>query len=135
MQTVVVAKAAVVHNGKILLIKRSETDERRPLEWDIPGGWVDEGEDVATAVVREIAEETGLVLPQSTTSLVYTHSAIVKDKNVNWIFFVVKSESESVVLSDEHVEFGWFTVQEALQAIDYDVQNNFIAHLAEAELL
>lgn len=135
MQTVVVAKAAVVHDGKILLIKRSETDERRPLEWDIPGGWVDAGEDVSTAVIREIAEETGLILPQSAANIVYTHTAIVKDINVNWVFFVVKSESESVVLSSEHVEFGWFTMQEALQAINYDVQHDFIAHLVDAELL
>ena len=51
---------AVVHDGRgrILLVLRSRAPARGT--WSLPGGRVEPGEDDATAVVREVAEETGL---------------------------------------------------------------------------
>jgi 8-oxo-dGTP diphosphatase len=48
----------VVHDGKVLLIRRGKP----PLlgRWMIPGGSVELGETLAEAVVREMEEETGL---------------------------------------------------------------------------
>ncbi len=54
-----VAVGAVVwKNGKVLLIKRG----RAPYlgSWSLPGGRQEAGETVSQAVVREIAEETGI---------------------------------------------------------------------------
>jgi len=52
----------VVHDarGRLLVVRRG----RPPYadHWSIPGGRVEPGEDDATAVVRELAEETGLVV-------------------------------------------------------------------------
>jgi 8-oxo-dGTP diphosphatase len=51
---------AIVHDagGRLLLIRRG----RPPAEglWSLPGGRVEPGESDAEAVVRELAEETGL---------------------------------------------------------------------------
>jgi ADP-ribose pyrophosphatase YjhB (NUDIX family) len=50
--------AAIVRDGKLLLVKR-----KRPPEagcWNLPGGKVDFGERVEDATVREIAEEVGV---------------------------------------------------------------------------
>ena len=41
--------------GRVLLVRRA--DDGR---WAMPGGWVDPGETPEQAVVREVAEETGL---------------------------------------------------------------------------
>lgn len=43
--------------GEVLLVKNSY--RRR---WSLPGGWVDPGESFEDAVVREVAEETGVIL-------------------------------------------------------------------------
>jgi 8-oxo-dGTP diphosphatase len=50
--------AVVVDDGRLLLIRRG----RGPAEgsWSVPGGRVEAGETVGEAVVRELAEETGL---------------------------------------------------------------------------
>ena len=55
--------AVVVHDGRVLLIRRG----KEPLKgrWLIPGGTVELGETLEEAVVREVQEETGLrVLPR-----------------------------------------------------------------------
>ncbi len=58
----VVAVTAIVYDdaGRVLLIERG-----RPPGvglWSVPGGRLELGEPIAAAVVREVAEETGLII-------------------------------------------------------------------------
>jgi 8-oxo-dGTP diphosphatase len=52
--------AVVVKEGRVLLIRRGH----EPLKghWSLPGGLVELGESLASAVVREVREETGLTV-------------------------------------------------------------------------
>jgi 8-oxo-dGTP diphosphatase len=52
----------VCHNpdGRLLLVQRANEPGRG--RWSLPGGRVEPGEDDATALVREMLEETGLVV-------------------------------------------------------------------------
>lgn len=52
--------AVVIKENKILLIKRSKSP--RKGEWSLPGGAIELGETVADAVIREIKEETGILV-------------------------------------------------------------------------
>lgn len=52
--------AVVVHDGALLLIERGRG--MAVGSWSIPGGRVESGESVTEAVVREVAEETGLAV-------------------------------------------------------------------------
>jgi 8-oxo-dGTP diphosphatase len=53
---------AVVHDehGRLLVIRRGHAPSRGL--WSVPGGRVEAGETEAAAVVREVAEETGLTV-------------------------------------------------------------------------
>jgi ADP-ribose pyrophosphatase YjhB (NUDIX family) len=52
--------AILVHEGRLLLIRRGS--EPMKGRWSIPGGLVELGEELTTAVRRECLEETGLTV-------------------------------------------------------------------------
>jgi 8-oxo-dGTP diphosphatase len=67
----VVSGAIVEQDGRILLTRRS-IDPGRGL-WTFPGGFVDFGESVTDAAVRETFEETGLKVDLTGLLNVYTY--------------------------------------------------------------
>ena len=52
--------AVVVNSGKLLMVKRGRNPGRGL--WSVPGGRVEKGEYLNAAAVREVREETGLVV-------------------------------------------------------------------------
>jgi 8-oxo-dGTP diphosphatase len=61
--------AVLIHQGKVLLIRRS----KEPLRgrWVVPGGTVELGETLEEALVREVKEETGLTVRPLEVVLVF----------------------------------------------------------------
>ena len=55
--------------GWVLLQERDEHPARDPELWGLVGGHVEDGEDFEPAAYRELAEETGIVLPPGALSL------------------------------------------------------------------
>jgi ADP-ribose pyrophosphatase len=53
------ACVAIVQENRILLIPHFRTD-KGPVQWSIPGGRVEFGENIRDAAARELREETGL---------------------------------------------------------------------------
>ena len=55
-------------DGTILLLRRSLDSKHFKHKWDLAGGTVDPGESFDVALVREVAEETGLFLEARCTA-------------------------------------------------------------------
>lgn len=132
----VVAKVLPVNSkGDVLVLRRSKTDTRRPLELDLAGGWVDEGEDFIEAAIRETQEEAGIRLSKQDLRLVYTHTATRDNENTSWLFFIAKTDQTEVKLSPEHDQAKWVSLDQAIETNDYKIQRDFLVYVRDNDLL
>jgi 8-oxo-dGTP diphosphatase len=134
--TKVVAKVIIFDkDDNILIIRRSESDERRPLEWDVPGGMVEPEESYIDGAVRETKEEVGFDIDTNDLPLVYTTCDMTEYGNVVWIYYSARVNSLEPTLSHEHDKYQWVTVGEALSLITYGRQNKAIDYITSNKLL
>ncbi|MGB7433030.1 MAG: NUDIX domain-containing protein [Ahrensia sp.] len=110
--------AIVQRDDKILLAQRGNPPDL--ARWAFPGGRVEPGETTRNAVLRELAEETGLagqveavfdvydfVAPASDTSLPHHFTLIV--------YHVSVTSFDAMAAASDAAALGWFTRQQALQ--------------------
>jgi len=91
--------------------------------WDIPGGWVDHGEDIHSSLQREIMEEMWIKIKNISHQPVYTFlgesSWIASPKRpLCIVIFEVVLENFNFIPSDEFQDFKFFDLQEALDKIE-----------------
>ena len=98
----------IIHkDGKILLIKRKNP----PFGWALPGGFVDEGETVEQAAIREAKEETGLDVQLET--LLYVYSDPRRDKRQHTLSIVFTASSNGTpVAADDATDLGYYSFKE-----------------------
>lgn len=101
--------AAIVMGGKLLIMKRADHDDVFPSHFEIPGGSVDPGEDVLTAVKRETKEETGLDT-RRVVGFCGTFDYTLNDgRLVRQFNFFLEPETTDVQLDpNEHSMFHWW---------------------------
>lgn len=88
----------ILPDGQIVLIRRRDNGR-----WSLPGGIVDWGEDILTAVRRELAEETGLELVKI-RRLVGVYSAPDRDPRIHSICIVVEAEVQGKMKVQDTLE-------------------------------
>ncbi|MES2225303.1 MAG: NUDIX hydrolase [Patescibacteria group bacterium] len=99
--------------GKILALRRSDTDPSRPLTWDLPGGYLEEGEVLEESARREIREEAGI---QVDDLRIFDAAAGQSQKGEYWvqICYVAHVDMPEIIISWEHDLYEWLTKEEFL---------------------
>ncbi|MCP4611531.1 MAG: NUDIX hydrolase [Planctomycetes bacterium] len=120
---VTVDAAVFTHSGdkiKVLLIKRG--NEPFKGMWAIPGGFVDMDEELEDAVVRELAEETGVTgvhLEQ-----MYTFGTVGRDprgRQITVVYIGVATEEQTKLeAGDDAAEAQWFDIEELPEDLAFD---------------
>lgn len=112
-----VAQKAVIfrEDGKILTIRRSATAPSRPLYWDLVGGELDAEENPLSGILREIKEETGLVVDKVKFVDVVSGFNDIGDYWVT-LCFEAHVRKPKVILSYEHDDFRWVTLDQFLES-------------------
>lgn len=107
--------------GETLILQRAKTNSYKPLKWDIPGGKMQSGEDVETALKREVFEETGLKIISAGKPLsVYVNREQLPAREDVQIVFecIIENTDESVQIHlSEHCGYKWIT-PEQLSSVD-----------------
>ena len=110
-------------NGKIFIAKRQMVGDMGG-RWEFPGGKIEEGEDLETAVIREMQEEFGVTVSvgQKITSGTFTHRNKPCTLDVLSIHFPHDGMNERFTLT-EHTDYRWADLSEipALNFVDSDL--------------
>lgn len=110
----IVAKALLIDaNQNILVLRRSGTHPHFAYHLDFPGGEVEPGEAEIDAVVREIWEESGIVLPDSRLEL--AHQTMSPGGSLYLMFTgALEDARPNVVVSWEHDQHEWLPREQLL---------------------
>ena len=106
-------RGIVIREGKLLLSYETATDQ-----WMLPGGGLEEGETEEACCVREVAEETGVLIHPS-QCLLEIDEYYEEWKYVNRYFSGTVMGSERIQLTQREKEVGmeprWLPVEEIMK--------------------
>lgn len=101
-----VVAAVIWQDDKFLICQRPAHKKQNPLQWEFPGGKVEQGETKERALVREIQEELNTII--SVKGIVGEAVHAYPDFSVHLTFFncaIVSGTPEKL----EHNDFAWIT--------------------------
>lgn len=114
------AAGLVYKDGKVLLIRSARRG------WEFPGGVVEQGEAILDGLKREIREESGITAEPKFLAGIYQRLSMKEGygplegmmipPTVNLVFICDYVSGEPSI-SDECLEAGWFTPEEAKEMV------------------
>ena len=103
------------NNGEILLQRRSLTKKKNPGLWSKTGGHVEYGEDVITAIKREVFEEIGLKIDNyEFINLFKNDKEKEKYYAYGYIVFTDLKEDEFILQKEEVDSVKYYTIEEMI---------------------
>jgi 8-oxo-dGTP diphosphatase len=100
-----VVAGLLVQGGMVLLCHRSAARRWYPSVWDLPGGHIEPGEPAADALVRELSEELGILVPTPTAP----PFAQIQGQDFDCrIWLVEQWGGTPSITSEEHDDMRWF---------------------------
>jgi 8-oxo-dGTP diphosphatase len=103
---------AIVHDGRqVLIVRRADGDPFMPGIEELPSGGVEDGEDLLTALTRELTEEIGWTGPGPLTADPSVVSAFDytsgSGRRARQFTFAVRYDGHDIELSAEHSGYRW----------------------------
>jgi ADP-ribose pyrophosphatase YjhB (NUDIX family) len=112
-------------DGKVLLARRGV--EPRRGYWDLPGGFLDEGEDALAGLEREFLEETGIAVRP--VAWLGTHVEPYDDHFVFGLTWLVHGEGRPRA-DDDVAELAWFGPDEVPAEMAFPHQDEVLRQWA-----
>ena len=109
-----VVVAALVREGRVLLVHRNPNRPTYPGVWDLPGGHIEMGETELAALTREMDEELGVQIAAGSAIHLARLDAGRGGESVHLSAWLVGEwqGTPTNVARDEHDEIRWFRPEE-----------------------
>ncbi len=108
------AKAFIVSDGKLLILKRRPNDAHKPGAWDVPGGRLEPGESPFEGLKREAMEEANLAI-EIIMPLDVHHFIRDDGQKITLMIFLCKLVRGELKLSEEHTEYKWLDLNSSAE--------------------
>ena len=114
------AGALIERDGKVLLIRRAIEPFRDA--WDIPGGFLQPGEHPSDGAIREVREETGLVVELRMLLGIWMDTYASGDTQADTLncYYVAETVGGELRPSDDAAEVAWFGPDELPERIAFE---------------
>lgn len=135
MTSVHVAVAVVVVNDHDVLIARRPSDKHLGGLWEFPGGKVENGESVASALVRELDEEVALSVSESAMTPLLQIPFTYPEKTVLLDVYWVEANMNDALLAHgaEGQEVRWVAYTRLME-FEFPEANQPIVEAVQARL-
>jgi dATP pyrophosphohydrolase len=120
---------------EVLMLYRNENKEPGGFWCQVAGG-IEQGERAWEAALREIKEETQLVPSRLYATDRCEQFYNIRDECIviNPVFVAFVDEQDEVVLDEEHTQFAWLCVDDALGRLPYPGQRDLLEYVQGAFL-
>lgn len=123
----------VVRNGRFLMGRRHGAHGAGT--WSVPGGWIEWRESPEAAAIREVREETGMLVVDARVAGATTTSHPEGMCSVTlWVVARWISGEPVVMEPDKYAEHRWYGLDEALPAPLFEVWEDLLGSPAYGEL-
>ncbi len=103
--------------------------------WDFVKGNIEKGETLKQTVLREVKEETGISDVnfvegfEDKVEYYYQRDGELVHKEV--VFFLAKTVTNEITLSDEHLDYAWLTFNDTLQRLTYKTAQKLLEKIKD----
>ncbi len=112
------AKAFIVKDNKLLILKRSSDEVHKANIWEIPGGRLELGENPIEGLKREVKEESGIDI-EVLHPIKVRHFEREDGQTITMLIFLCKALNDDVKISKEHSEFDWVEIENCKEKLPY----------------
>jgi len=109
MENIIVVSALIVQDGKLLIVQ--EKKKKFYGLWNLPGGMIEDHEDLITALKREVKEEVGLGAEPTAFFGVIQETEFTPDENILRFYFLCEGTGDAK--AHDVMDSKWASFNEA----------------------